>query len=44
VTGGTSDGGWIREIAFAMGQAMNNYANKMERGSGVRGHEPIHAS
>jgi hypothetical protein len=44
VTGGTSDGGWIREIAFAMGQAMNNYANKMERGSGALGHEPIHAS
>jgi hypothetical protein len=32
VTGGASDGGWLREIALALGQATNNYASKVGGG------------
>jgi hypothetical protein len=44
VTGGKPEGSWLREIAFAMGQAANNYASKVGHEGGGLWHEAIHAS
>jgi hypothetical protein len=44
VIGGKPEGSWLREIAFAMGQAANNYASKVGHEGGGLWHEPIHAS